>query len=374
MSEQTSRFGRGLLASGAVMAGIWGLHELRKYFYDNRGNADELHHVTTDDGVEIALNRYRPEEPGEPVLAVHGFGVNHRHLDLNENLSLPCYLRDNGYDCWAIELRGRGDSEVPNESWNYDDYVNHDLPSAIDYILQRTGYPQLHWGGHSMGAMLYYSLAGTKPDYQDKIASAVAGQGPFHGRSSRQREASEPAQSTGFEDVFLPTLETLRRLRIPITGAARVGGFWYPQLRRILPDPLIHFFLNPEHTSPETLKQSTVRMVERVSPNVLGQFFDWAVNRHWIDSSGNVDYRQHIEDIEVPTRVIAGAIDKLCPPHNQKAGYEELGSSSKDYVLASTEEGFSVDYSHLDFIQGDNAPDEIYPLFDDWFSKHEIDG
>jgi pimeloyl-ACP methyl ester carboxylesterase len=372
LNLNTKRLRRILIGGTLAVAGGWLLHEIRKTLYQSRENADQLHHVTTDDGVELGLWRYPPKEgPSEPVLLVHGFGLNHRHLDLNEDLSVACYLRDRGYDCWAIDLRGRGSSEIPDDPWNFDDYVKKDLPAVIDYILETTDYSQLHWVGHSMGAMLYYAYAGSK-DEQEKIASAVAGQGPFHGKTPDSQQKDGSTQAEGYEQIVLPVMELLRRLRIPWTGAVRTGAFWYPQLKNVFPSQLINLIINPENISHETLKQASVRAVERVGPQVLGQMLDWAIARHWKDQNGDVDYRKNVSNIQIPTRVVAGSIDNLCPPHNQKAGYEEIGTDDKDYVEAGKDNGFKVDYSHLDFVQGDHAPDEIYPLIHEWFKDHPI--
>ncbi len=223
-----------------------------------------------------------------------------------------------------------------------------------------------------MGAMIFYAYAGSM-EAQDKIASAVAGQGPFHGKSRTEGDNNRNTQATGYEYIFLPMMGIFRRLRIPWTGVARFGAFWYPQLKRILPREFVLIGLNPENISYESLKKVSVRAVERVSPQVLGQFLDWALTRHWKASDGETDYRANIGNIEVPTRVLAGAVDRLCPPHNQKAGYEELGTDDKDLIIAGEDEGFSIDYSHLDFVQGENASEEIFPLFKEWFREHSIE-
>lgn len=374
MKKLTKRLRQALIGSVVVGAGAWLLHEVRKALYRDEEHADELHHLRTEDDVQLGVWRYRPEdEEAEPVLLVHGFGLNHRHLDLEEDLSLACYLRDEGYDVWAVDLRGRGSSELPDEPWNFDDYVNKDLPAVVDYVLEETGSPQLHWAAHSMGAMLFYAFAGSTGE-QDKIASAASGQGPFHGKTTEHNEDERNTQATGYEYLFLPMMAFFRRLRIPWTGVARFGAFWYPQLRRILPNQLVHLGLNPDNITHENLKKASVRAVERVSPQVLGQFLDWALARHWKASDGETDYRKNVGNITVPTRVLAGSIDKLCPPHNQRAGYEELATDDKDLIVAGREEGFDVDYSHLDFVQGEKAPEEIFPLFAEWFEEHPVDG
>ncbi|MFB6345363.1 MAG: alpha/beta hydrolase [bacterium] len=377
MADWTSTAKRLSVGAGAAALGAVLLHRLRKYLYDDRERADELHHVQTDDGIQLGIWRHRPRigEPGEPILLVHGFGLNHRHYDLNENYSLASFLANRGYDCWLVDLRGRGASQIPDDPWCFDDYIQHDIPAVIDYILKRTGMEELHWAGHSMGAMIYHAYAGTSGD-QDRIASAVVTQGPFHGRTPRRRRGdSEDGNSpelVAFNNFFIPMIELFRRLRIPWTGVVRFGAFWMPQLRKIVPDQLIHILFNPDNITHENLKQASVRIVERVGPQVLAQFMDWGVNRRWTNREGDLNYRKGIQSITVPTRIVAGEIDKLCPPHNQRAGFEEIGSDSKDFITAGKENGFSADYSHLDFVHGEKAPEEIYPLFSKWFEKYTI--
>lgn len=45
----------------------------------------------------------------------------------------------------------------------------YDLPACIDYILQNTGYPQLEYIGHSQGTSIFFVLASTRPEYNQKI-------------------------------------------------------------------------------------------------------------------------------------------------------------------------------------------------------------
>lgn len=49
-----------------------------------------------------------------------------------------------------------------------------DLPNTIDYILDKTGEPDLNYVGHSMGTAIFYVLCSERPDYQDKVRSMSA--------------------------------------------------------------------------------------------------------------------------------------------------------------------------------------------------------
>lgn len=49
-----------------------------------------------------------------------------------------------------------------------------DLPNTIDYILDRTGEPDLNYIGHSMGTAIFYVLCSERPEYQQKVRSMAA--------------------------------------------------------------------------------------------------------------------------------------------------------------------------------------------------------
>lgn len=49
-----------------------------------------------------------------------------------------------------------------------------DLPNTIDYILEKTGEPDLSYVGHSMGTAIFFVLCSERPEYQEKIRSMAA--------------------------------------------------------------------------------------------------------------------------------------------------------------------------------------------------------
>lgn len=49
-----------------------------------------------------------------------------------------------------------------------------DLPNTIDYILEKTGEPDLSYVGHSMGTAIFFVLCSERPEYREKIRSMAA--------------------------------------------------------------------------------------------------------------------------------------------------------------------------------------------------------
>ena len=163
------------VAAGA----LWGR------YYHAELDVDEVHYATASDGWKVALHRYLPrgrEEVARPVVLCHGLGANRYNFDLGRGPSLARYLRERGYDVWVLELRGAGCSSRPRwlngrrYTWNFDDFVERDIPAALDRVRMKTGAEQVNWVGHSMGGLVMYAFL--QEQGREAVASAVAVSSP----------------------------------------------------------------------------------------------------------------------------------------------------------------------------------------------------
>jgi alpha/beta hydrolase fold. len=50
----------------------------------------------------------------------------------------------------------------------------YDLPAAVDWILGETGHKRVFYIGHSMGTTMFYVMASTRPEYNQKIQLMVS--------------------------------------------------------------------------------------------------------------------------------------------------------------------------------------------------------
>ncbi|MCP4711640.1 MAG: alpha/beta hydrolase, partial [Planctomycetes bacterium] len=165
------------------------------------------YYTQTEDEVTLALKRFKPEVVAadtDPVILCHGFSYNMLFWDLAEEVSLPRYLAKEGYDVWLLSLRGSAPSSQPFVSamrklthfhlepemlnmirnrlgdramldWSVDDHIRYDVPTAISYVREQTGHEQVHWVGHSMGAMNMFGYLGYEPgEKAQEINSFVA--------------------------------------------------------------------------------------------------------------------------------------------------------------------------------------------------------
>uniref|UniRef100_A0A182N6M1 Lipase 3 n=1 Tax=Anopheles dirus TaxID=7168 RepID=A0A182N6M1_9DIPT len=148
----------------------------------------EQHESTGADGYVIALTRIPPRRAPAvhrlPILLVHGLLASSADfLIIGPNNSLAYLLADRGYDVWLADMRGnrysrrhkRLDSSEPaywDFTWHEMGY--YDLPAAIDYILRRTGARQLNYIGHSQGTTVFFVMAASRPEYNERIAHMYA--------------------------------------------------------------------------------------------------------------------------------------------------------------------------------------------------------
>jgi predicted alpha/beta hydrolase len=122
----------------------------------------EWAHATTSDGVRLALRRFRPAgAPRGVVLCTHAMWANG-----SSQLRFAAAAAEAGLDCWVLDFRGHGASVPPSPrvgGWNFDDYVERDLPAALEAVARGSGAApgQVAYLGHSLGGLVGLAAFGT---------------------------------------------------------------------------------------------------------------------------------------------------------------------------------------------------------------------
>jgi len=326
-----------LLLLAVLHTVFWG------WVYRVRPAHDELRFTDAADGWRIAIARRAPRgEPRvPPVLLCHGLSVNRGSLDFGvPRYSLALALAEAGFDCFAIDLRGHGDSRRGRpRNWSFDTYLSQDIPAALEDVRAATGASQVLWVGHSQGALLGLVAASA---FAARIAGVVALAPPTHFHAQDALRKLLPC-------AFLATGHGHRLLA---RAATPIAGWFHPALAQ--------FAWNSRNIDPRVYRQVLANVVEDVPPRVLAQFLDWMRRDRFGSVDGLTDYRASLAGARQPALFVSGAVDLLAPPPAVRAAFE-IWAGEKEYWIAGRSSELSTDYGHSDLIFGRRAPEEIYP-------------
>lgn len=104
-------------------------------------------------GGDLAVFRYGPDG-GKPILTIHGVTSSNRAWQ-----SLAQTLVPQGYTLYAVDLRGRGDSNSLPGPFGMSSHVR-DMVAVIEHL----GIEKIDLIGHSMGAFVAVALVGSAPE------------------------------------------------------------------------------------------------------------------------------------------------------------------------------------------------------------------
>jgi pimeloyl-ACP methyl ester carboxylesterase len=126
-------------AAAAVLFRI--TRRVRGYYFDSNG---------------VRLH-YTVEGEGEPVVLLHGFGVN---ADINWRLPGITQALAKEFRVIAMDLRGHGLSGKPHDARQYGTEMVDDVPRLLDHL----SIDKAHVVGYSLGGMIALKLAATHPE------------------------------------------------------------------------------------------------------------------------------------------------------------------------------------------------------------------
>ncbi|CAD6994161.1 unnamed protein product [Ceratitis capitata] len=123
------------------------------------------------------LGNQREQKP--VVFIQHGlFGCSDCFLLNGPENAIAYNFADAGFDVWLGNARGNiysrkhatmtaGHPKFWKFSWHEIGAI--DMPESIDYVLEQTGEPALHYVGHSQGGTVYFVMLSSRPEYNAKI-------------------------------------------------------------------------------------------------------------------------------------------------------------------------------------------------------------
>lgn len=328
------------------------------YLFTEEVRADEVHMVATQDDWQVRLCRYRPAKGShEPVFLCPGALGNQFNFTSPAGESLVDVLVEKGYDCWVIDLRGCRSSRAPTGHRRYDvntdDYLLYDIPAALDFIRDRSGFAQVHWVGHSLGGMLLY--AHELVHGLDAVASGTTIGSPpgFNGA-----QTTTPGMRLALLDLMPGIVESAIRAASPLLPLFRMRSAMSP--------------VNWSNMHPRVGSATFFNLMEILPPGVASDLSVWAANGSWRMKGGSFDVQEGLKRLRTPLLAIYGADDPLVSLSQADDFFDHLPTSDKRKLVLSKENGHSADYNHVDLAFARNGRAEVYEPVAQWLAAHPI--
>ncbi len=300
--------------------------------------------ATTPDGWRLRLQRLRvpglPEAPREPVLLVHGYGMNswvfHEHPT---GPSLMEHLARAGLDPWSVDLRGTRSSVAPRPGApvRLADQAFLDVPTALDLIASRSRVDRVSAIGCSLGGALLYAYAGAMDHRLDRIVT-MGSPLVFQDPSWLLRLAGA-----------LPGPVA----RVPVRGTRHLARLALPAAVRFAPS-LLSVYLNPANVdlrAPGRLLET----VENPHPDVSSQLTRWIREGHLVLDGHHVT--EGLGGVHTPLLVVYGDGDGVCPPAAAAAAVAATAGPAAAHRVALP--GRPV--SHVDLFVGRDTETAVFP-------------
>ena len=351
------------LAAGALTAaaGIAAGGMLRDFYRQldfDTGHDEELF-AETADGWRLALYRYaaRGEPKPFPIVAGHGFAGSRLIWDLTPATSLARYLADAGYDFYAVDLRGRGDSwpaagARADAQWSFDDFVDYDLPAAVAQACQRSGAREAFWLGLEMSGQALYA----------SVISGTAGQ--IRGGITFGSPVLTPPEA------MVPGVTTQPQMRRGGRVKFRAGAHHAGPILALTKSKQLESSFRPDNFDPIGPARYLRNGIPDEATVLADQFADWIDHGVMRSLDHQTIWSDRLDEVKLPLLMMAAARDLQRPSGASRAAFEAMGSLDKTWIEAGISSGFSLDFGHDDLVAGRASPVEVFPKIRAWLDAH----
>ncbi|MCF6439572.1 alpha/beta hydrolase [Pseudoalteromonas luteoviolacea] len=277
---------------------------------------------------------HNPDKQGPVVLCLHGAIENGKIFYTNSNKGFAPYLAAQGYRCFVLDLRGRGES-VPAISSGHDygqtESITEEVPAVLEYITKKVGERPHYWVAHSWGGVILNSVFARYPEEINHVRACA-----YFG-SKRSLYNNHP--------------EKLLK--------ANLMWFW-----------LAHYYVK-KHGFLPAKKLRWGADSETIKSHA--QSAQWAKISPWVDSDDNFDYGQALSGLSLPpTQHIAGVSDKaLAQPIDIEMFMKESGQGVQKLNIYGKKYGHSHNYGHIDMLTHPSALQDQFKDVLNWFHRYD---
>uniref|UniRef100_A0A453FBC8 AB hydrolase-1 domain-containing protein n=2 Tax=Aegilops tauschii subsp. strangulata TaxID=200361 RepID=A0A453FBC8_AEGTS len=248
--------------------------------------------------------------------------------------------------------------------WDFDHYLEEDVPAAIDYIKQQS-VPKdgkLLAIGHSMGGILLYAMVskcgfeGADPELAAIVTLA---------------SSVDYTTSNSSLKLFVPLADPAEMLRVPAVPLGTLLSTTYPISSRA---PYILSLLRSQISAkdmmdPELLSKLILNNFCTVPAKVLLQLATSFRDGGLRNRAGTFFFKEHLGKIKVPVLALAGDEDLICPPEAVYETVKVIPQHLVTYKVFGKPEG--PHYAHYDLVGGRKAVHEVYPCIIEFLSQHD---
>ncbi|KAG0539017.1 hypothetical protein BDA96_03G286500 [Sorghum bicolor] len=248
--------------------------------------------------------------------------------------------------------------------WDFDHYLEEDVPAAMDYIRKQS-VPKdgkLLAIGHSMGGILLYAMVskcgsqGAEPELAAIVTLA---------------SSVDYTTSNSSLKLLLPFADPAEMLRVPAIPLGVLLSTTYPISSRA---PYILSLLRSqisakEMMDPELLSKLILNNFCTVPAKVLLQLTTAFRDGGLRNRTGTFFFKEHLNKIKVPVLALAGDEDLICPPEAVYETVKLIPQHLVTYKVLGEPEG--PHYAHYDLVGGRKAVHEVYPCIIEFLSQHD---
>jgi proline-specific peptidase len=222
-------------------------------------------YIETSDGVRLHV---RDWGEGKPLLFLHGWPLSDEMYEYQFD-----ELRKKGFRCIAFSLRGFGKSDQPDSGYSYDIFADD-----INTVLDDLGISQLPMIGFSMGGALAAYYASKYPERVSKLV-LIGAAAPIW----TQRDDYTIGSTKADVDKLIELCNSNRMELLKV-------------FERI--------FTASEDSIPVSIKDWLHNLNMQASPIAMEEC---------LKLLRDADLRQDLESVQVPTLILHGKKDKICP-------------------------------------------------------------
>ncbi|PKU69069.1 hypothetical protein MA16_Dca002338 [Dendrobium catenatum] len=248
--------------------------------------------------------------------------------------------------------------------WDFDNYLEEDLPAAMEYIREHSMVKdsKLLTIGHSMGGILLYALL-----------SRCASQGSKCGLAAIVTLAASVDYTTSKSSLklLLPLADPAQALNVPVVPLGALMTAAYPLSSR---PPYVLSWVTSQVSAqdmmlPELYEKLVLNNFCTIPAKVILQLTSAFREGGLRNRTGNFSYKDNLHKCDVPVLALAGDQDLICPPEAVYETVKLIPELKVSYKVFGKPDG--PHYAHYDLVGGRLATNEVYPCIINFLCCHD---